>query len=157
MLSRFSGVQLFATLWTVTCQVPVSMGFSRQEYWSGLQCPPPEDLSNPGSNPGPPHCRQIINHLSHLGNPIVLDMVKSDTKEAACVNFLLLLWGFTQLMFMSSFYLPQISASHISKQSLSGKLLEDYEHIWYSSSCSVRTGPVPSEICLKPFLLNPLL
>ena len=48
MLSRFSRVQLFVTLWTLACQVPLSMGFSRQEYWSGLPCPPPEDLPDPG-------------------------------------------------------------------------------------------------------------
>ena len=35
------------TLWTVVCQAPVSMGFSRQEYWSGFPCPPPGDLPNP--------------------------------------------------------------------------------------------------------------
>ena len=48
MLSCFSHVQLFVILWTVDCQAPLSMGFSRQEYWSGLPCPPPEDLLNPG-------------------------------------------------------------------------------------------------------------
>ena len=48
MLSHFSRVQLFATPWTVACQVPLSMEFSRQEYWSGLPCPLPEDLTNPG-------------------------------------------------------------------------------------------------------------
>ena len=36
------------TLWTVALQDPVSMGFSRQEYWSGFPCPPPGDLPNPG-------------------------------------------------------------------------------------------------------------
>ena len=36
ILSHFNRVQLFATLWTVACQAPLSMGFSRQEYWSGL-------------------------------------------------------------------------------------------------------------------------
>ena len=41
MLSRFSCVRLFVTLWTVTHQAPLSMGFSRQEYWSGLPCSPP--------------------------------------------------------------------------------------------------------------------
>ena len=40
--------QLFATLWTVVCQAPLSMGFSRQESWSGLPCPPPELLHDPG-------------------------------------------------------------------------------------------------------------
>ena len=44
LLSRFSRVRLFATQWTVACQVPLSMGFSRQEYWSGLPCPPPGGL-----------------------------------------------------------------------------------------------------------------
>ena len=48
MLSRFSRVSLFATLLTVACQASLSMGFSRQEYWSGLPCPSPRDLPNPG-------------------------------------------------------------------------------------------------------------
>ena len=48
VLSRFSHVQLFATLWSVTRQVPLSMGFSQQEYWSGLSFPPPDDLPGPG-------------------------------------------------------------------------------------------------------------
>ena len=43
VLSCFSSVQLFATQRTVTCQAPLPMGFSRQEYWSGLPCPPPQD------------------------------------------------------------------------------------------------------------------
>ena len=42
------------TPWTVAQQVPLSMGFSRQEYWSGLPCPSPGDLSNPGIEPGSP-------------------------------------------------------------------------------------------------------
>ena len=51
VLSCFSHVQLFVTLWTVACQTPMSMGLSRQEYWSGLPFPPPGDLSNPGTEP----------------------------------------------------------------------------------------------------------
>ena len=51
MLSRFSHAQLFATLWTVACWAPLSMGFSGQEYWSGLPCPPPGDLPHPGMEP----------------------------------------------------------------------------------------------------------
>ena len=51
MLSHFSGVLLFATLWTVACQDPLPMGFSRQEYWSGLSFPLPGDLPNPGIKP----------------------------------------------------------------------------------------------------------
>ena len=48
VLSRFSCFQLFATPWTAARQAPLSMGFSRQEYWSGLLGPPPEDLPDPG-------------------------------------------------------------------------------------------------------------
>ena len=51
ILSCFSPVQLFATLWTVACQAPLSLGFSRQKYWSGLPCPPPGDLPDPGTEP----------------------------------------------------------------------------------------------------------
>ena len=47
ILSCFSHVWLFATLWTVACQAPLSMGFSRQEYWSVLPCPPPGDGPDP--------------------------------------------------------------------------------------------------------------
>ena len=43
----FSCVWLFAALWTVTHQAPLSMGFSRQDYWSGLPCPPPGNLPDP--------------------------------------------------------------------------------------------------------------
>ena len=39
------------TLWTAACQAPLSMGFSKQEYWSGLKCPHPGDLPNPGIKP----------------------------------------------------------------------------------------------------------
>ena len=48
VLSHSSHVPLFAILWTVTHQVPLSMGFSKQEYWSGLPFPSPGDLPNPG-------------------------------------------------------------------------------------------------------------
>ena len=48
MLSCFSYVLLFVTPWTVAQQAPLSMGFSRQEYWSGLPFPSPGDLPNPG-------------------------------------------------------------------------------------------------------------
>ena len=49
-----SHVQLFATLWTIAHQAPLSMGFPRQEYWSGLPFPSPGDLPHPGIKPGPP-------------------------------------------------------------------------------------------------------
>ena len=53
MLNYFSRVQLLATSWTVA-QAPLSMGFSRQEYWSGFPCPSPGDLLDLGVKPGSP-------------------------------------------------------------------------------------------------------
>ena len=54
MLSRFRLVQFFVTLWTVAHQAPLSMGFSSQEYCSGLPGPHPGDLPNPGIEPESP-------------------------------------------------------------------------------------------------------
>ena len=51
MLNHFSYVQLFGTLWTVVCQAPLSMEFSRQECWNGLLWPPPGHLPHPGIEP----------------------------------------------------------------------------------------------------------
>ena len=50
-VKSLSRVRLFATPWTVAYQAPPSMGFSRQEYWSGLPFPSPGDLPNPGIEP----------------------------------------------------------------------------------------------------------
>ena len=51
VLSRFSHVGLFETPWTKAHQAPLSMGFSSQEYWSGLPCPSAGDLPDPGIEP----------------------------------------------------------------------------------------------------------
>ena len=81
--------RLFVTPQTVACQAPLSMEFFRQDYWSGLPFPAPGDLPDPeiepmslpssalaeGSNPGLPHCRQILYQLSHQGSPRILGWV----------------------------------------------------------------------------------
>ena len=54
VLSHFSRAQLFVSPWTLARQAPLSMGFSMQVYWSGLPCPPPGDLPNPGTEPRSP-------------------------------------------------------------------------------------------------------
>ena len=54
MLGHFSHVQLFGTLWNIVLQAPMSIGFSRQEYWSGFPCPSPGNLPNPGIKPRSP-------------------------------------------------------------------------------------------------------
>ena len=76
MHAYFSHVLLFATLWTVARQAPLSMGFSRQEYWNGLPCPLPRDLPNPGTKP---MCltstctgTQVVYHQHHQESPQIM-------------------------------------------------------------------------------------
>ena len=64
-------VRLFATPWTVAYHAPLSMRFSKQEYWNGLPFPSPGIFPTQGSNPGLSHCRQMLYHLSHQGSPNV--------------------------------------------------------------------------------------
>ena len=54
MLSQFSRVRFFVTLWTVAHHIPLSVGFSRHKHWSGLPYSPPVDLPNPAIKPVPP-------------------------------------------------------------------------------------------------------
>ena len=72
VLSRFSHIQLFMTLWTITLHAPLSMGFFRQEYWSGLSCSPPRDLPDPGDQTHISYIscvdRQVLYHWCHLGS-----------------------------------------------------------------------------------------
>ena len=58
-VSHLSCVRLFATPWTVACQAPLSMGFSRQEYRSGLPFPSPGDLPGPGIEHGSPELQAV--------------------------------------------------------------------------------------------------
>ena len=88
VLNHFSHVWLFVTLWTVAPQAPPSMGFSRQEYWNGLPCPPPGDLPDPG-----------IEHAS-LTSPALAGRLftTSDTWEALSSHFKIggprgMVWG----------------------------------------------------------------
>ena len=73
ILSCFSCIRLCVTLWTIALQVPLSMGFSRWESWSGLPCPPPGDLPDPGiesvSLRSACISRWVLGHWRHLGRP----------------------------------------------------------------------------------------
>ena len=67
-VKSLSRVRLFVTPWTVAYQAPLSTGFSRQEYWSGLPFPSPGDLPDPGIKPG-----LVISILSAKSNCKVVD------------------------------------------------------------------------------------
>ena len=74
ILNHFSCVQLCATLWTIAGQAPLSMKFSRQEYWSGLLCPP-GDHTNPGIEPASSAALTLQADsllLSHWGSPVYM-------------------------------------------------------------------------------------
>ena len=79
--SHLSCVRLFATPWTIARQAPLSTGFSRQEYWSGLPCPPSGDIPDPGIKP------------TSLKSPalVVMFFTTSTTWEAIYIHILLLI------------------------------------------------------------------
>ena len=68
-LCMLSHVWLFETPWTVACQAPLSMEFSKQEYWSGKPFPSPGDLPNPGTEPLSPELQADSLPLSHWEIP----------------------------------------------------------------------------------------
>ena len=87
VLSRFSRVWLFVAPWTVACQAPLSMGFSRQEYWSGLPFPPPGDHPDPGIEPASPVLAGVF--LSILtSHPLYWNLAQMSTplKSGSCVT-----------------------------------------------------------------------
>ena len=71
-VKSLSRVQLFATLWTVAHHAPLSMGFSRQEYWSGLPFPSPGDLPNPGMELWSPTLQADSLPSEPPGNPYII-------------------------------------------------------------------------------------
>jgi len=93
-------VQLFGTPWTVACQVPLSMGFSRWEYWSGyshvlLQGIFPTQVSNPDF----PHCKQILHRLSYQGSPLVKENNNKPSSFHLPVIWIFNKWEFTLFKF----------------------------------------------------------
>ena len=75
----FSQVRLFVIPWTIACQAPMSMGFSRQECWSGLPFPSPGDLPDPGIKPRSPALQADTLPSETPGKPfffLLLDVLK---------------------------------------------------------------------------------
>ena len=93
LVKSLSHVRLFATLRSIAHQAPLSMGFSRQEYWSGLPFPSPGDLPNPGVKPrsptlqayaltseptGKPRKMKMLEQIYHLRSPHLPKLLKMD-------------------------------------------------------------------------------
>ena len=81
-----SHVQLFTTPWTATCQTPLSMEFSRQEYWSGLSFPPPGDLPHQGIKPISLTGRQIFTTVPPKKLILKSDLGIQENKICHCIH-----------------------------------------------------------------------
>ena len=87
VLSCFSRVRLFVTPWTVAHSASLSLGASRQEYWSGLPCPPPGNLPDPGIEPTAPALQAGSLPLSHQGSPL-LELIEQNKNNGLSLQTL---------------------------------------------------------------------
>ena len=79
--------------WTVACQTLLSMGFSRQEYWSGLPCPPPGELPNPGTEPRSPTLQADSLLSEPPGHYHITGNIMSTSMLLPTFSFLYCFWG----------------------------------------------------------------
>ena len=108
MLSCFSNVQLFVILWTVAHQPSMSMGFSRQESWSGLPFPSPGDLPNPGKIP---NCISYVFLQWQAGSlPLALPGRQISATPSICVLHIYRrkLWQIQPLVYRASVFLSEL-------------------------------------------------
>ena len=98
--------------WTITHQDPLSMGFFRQEYWSGLPFPSPGDLPDPGIEPKCPALEKILYHLSHQGSIVRVVSTKKDAQCESCE--LSFIWG--KMRTATRETAPQIILRNCSKE-----------------------------------------
>ena len=85
----FSCVRFFSTPWAIAWQTRLSMGFTREEYWSGLPCPPPEDLSDPGmepASPASPALQEDSLPTEPPGKPNICSEVKCESENCSVVS-----------------------------------------------------------------------
>ena len=115
MLSRCSPVQLCVTPWTVVHQTPLSMRFSRKEYWSGLPCPPPGVSSTPGDR------TPYLLHLHWQAGSLLLAPLKIATPASAWI-------------------VPIIFSRSHFKCDIAGEC----QHSWFSTSCQVKDMARPA-------------
>ena len=136
-MKLLSHVQLFVTPWNVAYQAPLSMGFSRQEYWSGLPFPSPGDLLDPGFEPGLPHWRQTLYRLSHQGSPKMNIMGIYISKLESCPGpagfpciFLFSLLETQRLVHFPIFYASTTQFTFF---------VTNFPHLFFSCSTGVQT------------------
>ena len=109
VLSHFSCVQFFPAPWTVAHQAPMSMGFSRQEYWSGLPFLSPEDLPNPGIEPRSPSLQADSLTSEPPGKPQLLSYWSLNV----CVHYTVLSVVHYQIKFSKHVFLLSLSCLNL--------------------------------------------
>ena len=128
-----SRVRLFVTPWTVAHQAPLSMGFSRQEYWSGLQFPSPGDLPNPGIEPRSPTLQADALTSEPPGKPFISSR---SLLNLSCIFSILVSRLFIcDAILFSRFW---IIFTIIIQNSLSGRFPISSSFVWFGGrlSCS---------------------
>ena len=132
VLSHFSHVRLFAILWTITCQVSLSMGFSRQEYWSGLPFPSPWGLPKPGIEP--------VSHISCIDRFFTTRTTWEVPQIVIiCVSIVSILYLFFLLLIHAFFFvilfllltLDQICFSFLSSLLLKNLMVDHWFYIFF--------------------------
>ena len=90
MPSCFGCVQLFAALWAISCQASLSMGFSRQEYWTGLPSPTPEGLPDPGIEPASLKSPALAGKFftTNATSEVLVSAFKFTTKRKKIIDFI---------------------------------------------------------------------
>ena len=161
VLSHFVHVWLFVTLWTVVRQTPLSMGFSRQEYWSGLSCSPPGDIPDPGMKPCVSYIsctgRCVLDHQHHLGSPSVHENFSDPTK--ICLRSLVL-----QLLIVSiwlAYFLGSLTAilgwvvsNPLPHSHSCPSWTLEYDFIW--NQCHCRCNQLNSDHTRVGWTLHPI-
>ena len=108
-------------LWTVACQVPLSMGFPMQEYWSRLPFPPPGNLPNSGINPTSPPLHADSSSLSNCGSPHTLLLIPNPTITAKEKNSKRKKKRFTSYRNKYKYYCGLCVRNYVSQKVMSSK------------------------------------
>ena len=115
--------------WTITHQAPLSMGFFRQQHWSGLPFPSPGDLPDPGIEPKCPALKKTLYHLSHQGSTVMVGSTKKDAQCESCE--LSFIWG--KMRTATRETAPQIILRNCFKEVV-GEDQESRYKIWWRQS-----------------------
>ena len=155
MLNRFSRVRLFVTPWTAAHQAPPSMGFFWQEYWSGLPCPPPRDLPDPGIKPTSPEAPALqvkFLPVSHWEAPICSNSTLMNHSIPFILSYLLSPFHYFLWYHLNEFSSKQVL---LLETILLTYLFHEYLLSTYVSCMILRTGDeVVNNTKLDPALMQ---